>query len=205
MQLRKTTMQYNVTTASCGCILNAIKLNYKHISFYKSTHCSFAWYSIKYFEDITLFSAISDFELSLSLSLKQTNKQTNKGKKIKFKVLTKKNILTNHDLIDKLNNSMDDPEPEMFSSKYYEPNKMASLINNTNKHFYFFRLNISSLPFHFEELSTLIIQHNLNFGFLGILESRLKLNQNPLTSIQLPGYNIEYTPTECNNGRTLLC
>ena len=25
-----------------------------------------------------------------------------------------------------------------------------------------------------------------------------------MTSIQLPGYNIEYTPTECNNGRTLL-
>ena len=44
----------------------------------------------------------------------------------------------------------------------------------------------------------------MNFDFLGILESRLKLNQSPLTSIQLPGYNIEYTPTECNNGGTLL-
>ena len=43
------------------------------------------------------FSAISDRELS----------QTNKGKKIKFKVLRKKNILTNHGLIDKLNNAMD--------------------------------------------------------------------------------------------------
>ena len=118
--------------------------------------------------------------------------------------MTKKNILTNHDLIDKLNNAMDDPESEMLSSKYYKPNEMTTLFNNTNKHFYFFYLNISSLPFHFEELSTLIIQHNLNFDFLEILESRLKLNQNPLTSIQLPGYNIEYTPTECKNGRTLL-
>ena len=35
-------------------------------------------------------------------------------------------------------------------------------------------------------------------------ESRLKLNQNPLTSVQLLGYNIEYTPTECNNEGTLL-
>ena len=44
---------------------------------------------------------------------------------------------------------------------------------------------------------------NLNFDFLGISESRLKLNQNPLTSVQLAGYSIEYTPTEYNNGGTL--
>ena len=99
---------------------------------------------------------------------------------------------------------MDGPESEMLSSKYYEPNEMATLFKNTNKHFSFFHLNISSLPFHFGELSTLITEHNLNFDFLGISESRLKLNQNPLTSIQLPGYNIEYTPTKCNNRGTLL-
>ena len=118
--------------------------------------------------------------------------------------MTKKNILTNHDLIDKLNNAMDDPESEILSSKYYEPNEMTTLLKNTNKHFSFFHLNISSLPFHFEELSTLISEHNLNFDFLGISESRLKLNQNPLTSVQLPGDNIEYPPTECDNGGTFL-
>ena len=106
---------------------------------------SFAWYCIKCFEDINPFSTIADHELS----------QTNKGIKIKLKVLTKKNILTNHGLIDKLNNATDDPESEILSSKYYEPNKMAALFNNTNKHFSSFHLKISSLPFHFEELSTL--------------------------------------------------
>ena len=94
-------------------------------------------------------------------------KQT-KVKKIKFKVLTKKNILTNHDLINKLNNAMDGPESEMLSSKYYEPNEIAALFKNINKHFSFFHLNISSLPFHFEELSTLITEHNLNFFSLNI-------------------------------------
>ena len=112
--------------------------------------------------------------------------------------------MTNYDLIDKLNNGMDDPESKMLSSKYYEPNEMTVLFKNTNKHFSSFHLNISSLPFYFEELSTLISEHNLNFDFLGISESRLKLNQNPLTSVQLPGYNIEYTPTECDNEGTLL-
>ena len=32
----------------------------------------------------------------------------------------------------------------------------------------------------------------------------LKLDQNPLTSIQLSEYNIEYIPTKCNDGVTLL-
>ena len=106
---------------------------------------------------------------------------------------------------------MNDPESEMLSSWYYEPNEMTTLFKNTNKHFSFFHLSISSLPFHFEKLSALTTEYNLNFDFLEISESRLKLNKNPLTSIQLPGcnielprYNIEYTLTECNNGRTLL-
>ena len=68
-QLQRTTMQFNVTTASYGCALEVIKLTYKHIGFYKKS--SFAWYCIKCFEDIIPFSTISDNELS----------QTNKGKK----------------------------------------------------------------------------------------------------------------------------
>ena len=93
---------------------------------------------------------------------------------------------------------------ECKNSKYYEPNEMTALFKNTSKRCFFYHLNISSLPFHFEELSTLISEYNLNFDFLGISESHLKLNQNPLTSVQLPGCNIEYTLTECNNGGTLL-
>ena len=103
---------------------------------------------------------------------------------MKFKVLTKKSILSNQDLIDNLNSAMDDPESKMLSSKYYEPNEMKALFKNTNKHFSFFHLNISPLPFHFQELSTLITKYNLNFDFLGLSESRLKLNKNSLTSIQ---------------------
>ena len=57
MKLQRTNMQYNVTTASCWCILNVMKLTYKHKSF-------FAWYCIKCFEDVIPFSTISDHELS---------------------------------------------------------------------------------------------------------------------------------------------
>ena len=49
---------------------------------------------------------------------------------------------------------MDDPETEMLSSKYYEPKEITGLLN-TGKHLTSFHLNISSLMFHSEELSTL--------------------------------------------------
>ena len=93
-----------------------IKCNKINLQTYKFLQkSSFAWYCIKCFEDIIPFSNISDHELF----------QANKDKKIKFKVLTKKN------------NAMDDPESEMLSSKYYEPNEMATLFKNTNKHISF--------------------------------------------------------------------
>ena len=135
--MRRTTNQYNVTTGSYECILDVIKLTYKHTSFYKKTH--------------SLGTAWNDLKILFLFQLFQTiNSKTNKSKKNKiFKVLTKKNILTNCDLINKLNNAMDDPESEMLSSKYYEPNEMMALFKNTNKHYSFFHLNISSLPFHF--------------------------------------------------------
>ena len=55
-------------------------------------------------------------------------------------------------------NAMDDPESEMFYSKYYKPNEVMALFKYTNKDFSFFHLKISSLSFHFEEFSTLITE-----------------------------------------------
>ena len=63
-------------------------------------------------------------------------------------------------------------------------------------------LNISSLCYHIEELTTLISEHKLTFDIIGISKSRLKLNKINLNSVQIPGYNCEFTPTECNNGAT---
>ena len=96
------------------------KINLQTYKFLQKS--SFAWYCIKCFEDINPFLTISDNELS----------QTTKGKKINFKIFTKKNIFTNHDLVKKLNNAMDDPVSEMASTKYYETNEMTALFKNTN-------------------------------------------------------------------------
>ena len=47
-------------------------------------------------------------------------------------------------------------------------------------------------------------ENKLNFDFLGISETCLKLNRNSLNPTSIPGYNIEHTPTESSNGGTLL-
>ena len=47
-------------------------------------------------------------------------------------------------------------------------------------------------------------ENKLNFDFLGISETRLKLNRNSLNPISMPGCNIEHTPIESSNGGTLL-
>ena len=63
-------------------------------------------------------------------------------------------------------------------------------------------MNISSLSFHIEELTTLISEHNLTFDIFGVSET--KLNQAPLYSTIIPGYNFEFTATECSNGGTAI-
>ena len=59
------------------------------------------------------------------------------------------------------------------------------------------------MSFHYEELYTLLT-NNLKFDILYISETRLKLSKTSLTSISLPGYNIEYTTTELSNGSILI-
>ena len=67
----------------------------------------------------------------------------------------------------------------------------------------FLHLNISSLPYHFPELCTLLATSEIEFDIIGITESRLKSNKNHLTNITLPNYNMEHCPTDGANGGTL--
>ena len=98
---------------------------------------------------------------------------------------------------------MDDPEAQMLSSKYFEPHELTPLLKSKES-LSFFHLNISSLPFHFEEFSTLLSTYKLPVDLLGITESRLRINKLPLKPIQLPGYNFESTPTESTKGGTAI-
>ena len=64
--------------------------------------------------------------------------------------------------------------------------------NNLN----FFHINISSLPYHFLELHTLLATSEIELDIIDITESRLKSNKSHLTNITLPNYNIEHCLTD---------
>ena len=97
---------------------------------------------------------------------------------------------------------MDDPSSATVFSKYYEPCELSFLMSNSKNCLCLFHLNISSLPFHMEELSTLISEHNLVFNIFRVRETKLRLNKAPLNSVVIPGYNFEFTATECSSRGT---
>ena len=172
-----------------------IKWNKINLQTYKFLQKSpLVWYCIKCFEDIVPFGTVSNEELF----------KTNQESKIKFIVLTKHHTPPSQDLIDQLNEAMDEPSSETVSSKYYEPCELSSLSNNSNNCLSFFHLNISLLSFHIEELATVISEHNLAFDIFGVSETKLRVNKAPPNSVITPGYNFEFTATECSNGGTAI-
>ena len=64
--------------------------------------------------------------------------------------------------------------------------------------------NISSLPYHIDELTNLLNELNTNFKIIGITESRLTSKKGEINSIELSNYNIEHTPTKSDKGGALL-
>ena len=107
---------------------------------------------------------------------------------MKFTAITKM-VFLSLDLIDQLMS-------ENISTKYYEPYKITLLIRNATKNMSFFHFPC----IHIEDLITLKSEYDTGFDIIGISECPLKLNKAPLSFIQIPGYNFEFTPPECNNG-----
>ena len=99
---------------------------------------------------------------------------------------------------------MDDPDSKRMKAKYYEPDESSVLLSGMSPNWSFFHLNISSLTFHFDKLLVLMVESKLNFDFLGISETHLKLNRNSLNPISMSGNNSEHTPTKSSNSETLL-
>ena len=155
------------------------KINTQRYKFLQKS--SAACYCIKCSEEIYPFLNISNEELF----------ETNQGKKQKIQSFLLKKIL-NIDLIDTLTKAMVDPDSEMMTVKYYEPDEISVLLSSTSPNRSFFHLNISSLTFHFDELLVLMTESKLNFDSLAISETRLKLNRYSLKPISMPGCDIEH-------------
>ena len=76
-------------------------------------------------------------------------------------------------LINKINDVINNPENGTVTDKYYQVQELPPLMSDLDNSLSLFYLNISSLPFHFEELYTLLTSNNLKFDILCISETRL--------------------------------
>ena len=65
-------------------------------------------------------------------------------------------------------------------------------------------LNILFLSSHINELPTFLNLLETKFDIIFIIESRLSQKNPQTTNINIPGYNIEHTPTKVSTGGALM-
>ena len=129
-----------------------------------------------------------------------------KGNFVYFSQKAKKNCASTEDLMNQLNKLDSDDENDNQSKincKYMSIEDINNLgLKDDNCSI--LHLNISSLPFHIDELKTNLSQCKKPFDIIGITETRIKKGKNPYIDISLNGYNYESTPTESSAGGVLL-
>ena len=122
-----------------------------------------------------------------------------------FSEEAKQNCVSNKDLMDQLNKLDTDDEIDnqaKIKCKYISIEDINNLELKNKRSI--LHLNISSLPYHIDELKTNLIQCKKPFDIIGITETRIKKGKTPYTDISLNGYNYESTPTESSAGGVLL-
>ncbi|XP_065680582.1 uncharacterized protein LOC136094529 [Hydra vulgaris] len=133
------------------------------------------------------FGVLSDLELKSTLSCE------NPSNKIKF-----------HEPPDYLKNlfkTMNNVFNPTTKCKYLDVNELNKSINPGTE--IYLHLNISSLPFHINDLSSFVGTINTPSMVIGITESNLYANDSNKTDITIQGYNIEHCPTESKKGGAL--
>ena len=94
---------------------------------------------------------------------------------------------------------------ENIKCKFYTSKQFTeNVFDKHNNQMTLLHLNISSLPYHIDELTELLNDLKINFKIIGITESRLTTKKDPRNNIDITDYNIEHTPTKSDKGGALL-
>ena len=92
------------------------------------------------------------------------------------------------------------------NNKFHTPDEFNNAMKSLNlaSQLFFMHLNISSLSYHHLELYNLLSNLKIKPNIIGISETRLQREKQPITNISLPNYVYEHTPAESGKGGTLL-
>ena len=63
-----------------------------------------------------------------------------------------------------------------------------------------FHINIASLSLHIDDLRTLLHVLDHQFDVIAVSETKIKEDSNPITNIDIDGYNFVHTPTKTDFG-----
>ena len=126
------------------------------------------------------------------------------GKNLKIITVRKKCNTQEGILIDRINDALNTSDLENSSTYFNVDEFNVHFDGNTFNVFNALHLNISSLPYNIDQLSTILNTLKVTFDILGITESRLRTDKQTINNIDLEGYVIESTPTAASCGGALL-
>ena len=92
------------------------------------------------------------------------------------------------------------------NNKFHTPDEFNDAIKSLNlaSRLFCMHLKISSLSYLHLELYNLLSNLKIKPNIIGISETRLQREKQPITNISLPNYVYEHTPAESGKGGTLL-
>ena len=92
-----------------------------------------------------------------------------------------------------------------MNSNYYDIDQSQTLkFHEKNKSLSLYHINARSLSKNFDDLGHLVKYANKIFDIVAVSESRTTRKTPITTNINLQSYSFEFTPTESNEGVTLL-
>ena len=93
---------------------------------------------------------------------------------------------------------------QTINSKYYNLHDFNSLTASIGKCLSFFHLNIKSLAKHLDELKTILSMSKKKFDFVGISESKQKVDTNFTVNVDMEGYHMYSQPSKHASGGVVL-
>ena len=102
-------------------------------------------------------------------------------------------------------NQIFDQSDNLISCDYYDIPEFKKMKIIEQKDLSIIHLNISLISSHINDLRNFLNLINQKIDIICISESRISTKNPQTTSTDLPGYNIEQTPTESSAGRALIC
>ena len=121
--------------------------------------------------------------------------------------VTKENLISSPKKIIQENNLifLNDEYGTSINNDYFTPDEFCKEVSTISPTFsLYLHMNISSLPYHFDDLKYLLENSQSKPKVIGISECRLRTNRTVLSNIDLKDYTYEWTHTEGSKGGTLI-